>query len=112
MEIKERIKELKDELIDLRRDFHQHPELAFEVGYLVLGNVVAEQGDRNDQRNEAIAIVLDQLNELLLFERLKSPLEVTEGVVQHVGVAWRICAARERGVELVFVAPVELVVGH
>ncbi len=30
MEIKKRINELKDELIELRRDFHRHPELGFE----------------------------------------------------------------------------------
>jgi len=30
MSIKEEIKELKDEVIRLRRDFHKHPELAFE----------------------------------------------------------------------------------
>ena len=28
--IKKRIHELREELIDLRRDFHQHPELGFQ----------------------------------------------------------------------------------
>jgi hypothetical protein len=30
MEIKQEIFQLKDELIELRRDFHQHPELGLE----------------------------------------------------------------------------------
>jgi len=30
MEIKKRINELNDELIELRRNFHRHPELGFE----------------------------------------------------------------------------------
>ena len=30
MTIKDRIAELKDELVELRRDFHMHPELGFE----------------------------------------------------------------------------------
>ena len=30
MDIRERIAGLKDELIELRRDFHKHPELGFQ----------------------------------------------------------------------------------
>jgi len=43
-------------------------ELALEVGNLVLCHVVAEQSDRHDQRHQTLAIVLDQLHELLLFD--------------------------------------------
>jgi len=43
-------------------------ELALEVGNLVLGHVMAEQSDRYDQRHQTLAIVLDQLHELLLFD--------------------------------------------
>ena len=43
-------------------------ELALEVGNLVLGHVMAEQGDWHDQRHQTLAIVLDQLHELLLFD--------------------------------------------
>ncbi|MNQ50316.1 hypothetical protein D3C85_642490 [compost metagenome] len=62
-------------------------DLLGQIGIGVFPQVVADQGEWYQQREDAGAVLVDGIAELLLLGRGQHPLEITLQVHQHIGVA-------------------------
>ncbi len=78
-----------------------------QIGIGVFAQVVADQGQRHQQRENAGAVLVDGLGQLLLLGRSQYPLEVTLQVHQHIGVAAAIGSQGQRCHQ-----PLDVTVGH
>ena len=78
-----------------------------EIGIGVLAQVVADQGERHQQGEDAGAVLVDGIGKLLLLGRGQHPLEVALQVHQHIGVAAAVGSQGQRRHQ-----SLDVVVGH
>ncbi len=83
-------------------------QLAGEVGHVVDADVVPQQRDRDDERHEAGAVVLDGGKQLGFGRAVETILEVPNHVLKDVRVPASCGDRRERGHELFGVRALEL----
>ena len=85
--------------------------LAFQVGHAVFADVVPDQRYGNDQRDPAVPVPVDHLDQLLLFVGRQEPPEVPHHVQEHIGAFGGSGPEPQRLHEKALVAPVKLLEG-
>ena len=60
--------------------------LFLQIGLIVLPDVMADENDGHDQRNELTAVFIYNLKNLLLFRGIEILLEVSEHMHENIGV--------------------------
>ena len=61
-------------------------DLLFQILLVIFPHIVAEQGDRHDQRGQLIMVLPDHFQQLLLFIGSQLVLEIAHQMLQHIGV--------------------------
>jgi hypothetical protein len=64
-------------------------ELVPEVWLVVFAHVVIPEGDGHDERNQILPIKFDDLQHFPFFIRRQLLLEITQDVLQNVGIFFR-----------------------
>ncbi len=68
--------------------------LLFQVGLVIFSHIVVDQGDGHDQGQVAPPVMLNNIEQFLLFVRRQILLEIAQQVIQHVGVFFGVVFRR------------------
>ncbi len=82
-------------------------DLLWKIRIGILPQVVADQGQRHQQRKNTGAVLVDGVAKFLLLGRGQHPLEVALQVHQHIGVAAPVCPQGQRRHQ-----PLDVALGH
>jgi hypothetical protein len=60
--------------------------LVFQIGLIVFAHVMLKQGNRDDQGDQALFVMIDDFQQFLFFSGRQILFEITQHVHQHIGV--------------------------